>query len=170
MWNCFTTICCKFRVEKSRCDLDLDFFPLHINVPQYVTMSYMYYVAKTAKVLQHVKISLYNQPKPYFFQKLLWSHFWIDFNKFYTKTFSIVYILIVYLLIMFISPRFLCRPTALYIFARAVGRQRAMHTENSGFASPTLGQHISTFRGYRSLFSIRNPYINRFTNHFSIHS
>jgi hypothetical protein len=43
------------------------------------------------------------------------------------------------------------------------------HTENSGFASPTLGQHISTFRGYRILFSIRNPYINRFTNHFSIH-
>ena len=38
------------------------------------------------------------------------------------------------------------------------------------FASPTLGQHISTFRGYRILFSIRNPYINRFTNHFSIHS
>ena len=68
------------------------------------------------------------------------------------------------------SPRFLCRPTSLYIFARAVGRQRAMHTENSGFASPTLGQHISTFRGYQILFSIRNPYINRFTNHFSIHS
>ena len=37
-------------------------------------------------------------------------------------------------------------------------------------ASPTLGRHISTFRGYRILFSIRNPYINRFTNHFSIHS
>jgi hypothetical protein len=37
-----------------------------------------------------------------------------------------------------------------------------MHTENSGFASPTLGQHISTFRGYQILFSIRNPYINRF--------
>jgi hypothetical protein len=29
------------------------------------------------------------------------------------------------------SPRFLCRLTALYIFARAVGRQRAIHTENS---------------------------------------
>jgi hypothetical protein len=54
------------------------------------------------KVLQHVKKSLYNQPKPYFFQKLLWSHFWINFNQFYTKAFRIVYILIVYLLIMFI--------------------------------------------------------------------
>ena len=54
------------------------------------------------------------------------------------------------------SPRFLCRPTALYIFARAVGRQRAIHTENSGFASPTLGRRISTFRGYRILFSIIN--------------
>jgi hypothetical protein len=52
----------------------------------------------------------------------------------------------------------------------AVGRQSAIHTENSGFASPTVGQHISTFRGYRILFSIINPYINRFTNHFSIHS
>jgi hypothetical protein len=58
----------------------------------------------------------------------------------------------------------------IYGFAVAMGRQSAMHTENSGFASPTLGQHISTFRGYRILFSIRNPYINRFTNHFSIHS
>jgi hypothetical protein len=55
-------------------------------------------------------------------------------------------------------------------FARAVGRRRAIHMENSGFASPTLGQYISTFRGYRILFSIRNPYINRFINHFSIHS
>ena len=68
------------------------------------------------------------------------------------------------------SLRFLCRPTTLYIIARAVERQSAIYTENSGFASPTLGQHISTFRGYRILFSIRNPYINRFTNHFSIHS
>jgi hypothetical protein len=47
-------------------------------------------------------------------------------------------------------------PTTLYIFARAVERQSAIYTENSGFASPTLGQHISTFRGYRILFSIRN--------------
>jgi hypothetical protein len=37
-----------------------------------------------------------------FFKTLLWNHFWIDFNKFYTKTFRIVYILTVYLLIMFI--------------------------------------------------------------------
>ena len=73
-------------------------------------------------------------------------------------------------LITFDSPRFLCLPTTLYIFARAVERQSAIYTENSGFASPTLGQHISTFRGYRILFSIRNPCINLFTNHFSIHS
>jgi predicted permease len=38
---------------------------------------------------------------------------------------------------------------------------------NSGFASPTLCRQISTFCGYRILFSTRNPYINRFTNHFS---
>jgi hypothetical protein len=54
--------------------------------------------------------------------------------------------------------------------AGAVGRQSALHKENSGFAAPTLGRHISTFRGYRILFSIQIPYINRFTNHFSIHS
>jgi hypothetical protein len=41
-----------------------------------------------------------------------------------------------------------------YGVAVAVQRQRAMYTENSGFASPTLCQHISTFRGYRILFSI----------------
>ena len=54
--------------------------------------------------------------------------------------------------------------------AGAVGRQSALHKENSGFAAPTLGRHISTFRGYRMLFSIRNPYINRLTNDFPIHS
>ena len=54
--------------------------------------------------------------------------------------------------------------------AGAVGCQRTLHKENSGFASTTLGRHNSTFRGYRISFSIRNPYINRFTNHFSIHS
>jgi hypothetical protein len=51
---------------------------------------------------------------------------------------------------------------------RAVGCQSALHKENSRFATPTLGWHISTFRGYQILFSIQNPYINRFTNHFSI--
>ena len=69
-------------------------------------------------------------------------------------------------IIIYHSPRFLCRPMA-FFFARAVGRQRALHKENSRFAAPTPGQHISTFCGYRILFSIRNPYINRFTNHFS---
>jgi hypothetical protein len=41
----------------------------------------------------------------------------------------------------------------IYKVAVAIQRQRVIHTENSGFASPTLGQHISTFRGYRILFS-----------------
>jgi hypothetical protein len=41
----------------------------------------------------------------------------------------------------------------IYKVAVAVQRQSVIHTENSGFASPTLGQHISTFRGYRILFS-----------------
>jgi hypothetical protein len=61
------------------------------------------YVQNVAKSIATCKKkSLYNQPKPYFFKKLLLSHFWIDFNTFYTNTFRIVYILIVYLLIMFI--------------------------------------------------------------------
>ena len=30
-----------------------------------------------------------------------------------------------------VSPRFLCRPTTLYIIARAVERQSAIYTENS---------------------------------------
>ena len=68
------------------------------------------------------------------------------------------------------SPRFLCRPTLFVRLAGPVGRQSALHKENSGFAATTLGWHISTFRGYQILFSIQNPYINRFTNHFSIHS
>ena len=40
-----------------------------------------------------------------------------------------------------------------FFYARAVGRQRALLKENSGFASPTLGRHISTFCSYRILFS-----------------
>jgi hypothetical protein len=70
----------------------------------------------------------------------------------------------------FHSPRFLCRPTAFFRLAGAMGRQRALHMENSRFAAATLRRHISTFRGYQILFSIQNPYINRFANHFSIHS
>jgi hypothetical protein len=61
-----------------------------------------------SKVFGNVKKSLCNQPKPYFFKKLLWSHFWINFNIFYTKTFGIVCILFVYLLIMFIWVVFIC--------------------------------------------------------------
>ena len=41
--------------------------------------------------------------------------------------------------------------------AGAVGRQSALHQENSGFAASTLGRHIFMFRGYRILLSIRNP-------------
>jgi hypothetical protein len=47
------------------------------------------------------------------------------------------------------SPRFLCRPTAFFQLAGAVGRQRALHTENSRFAHATLPWHISTFCDYR---------------------
>jgi hypothetical protein len=36
------------------------------------------------------------------------------------------------------SPRFLCRPTTLYIIARAVERQSAIYTENSWFAYSNL--------------------------------
>ena len=43
--------------------------------------------------------------------------------------------------------------------AGAVGRQSALHKENSRFVAPTPGRHISTSRGYQILFSIRNPYI-----------
>ena len=54
------------------------------------------------------------------------------------------------------SPRFLCRLTALIKLLVAVQRQSVLYTENSGFTSPTLCQHISTFHGYRILFSIIN--------------
>jgi hypothetical protein len=43
-----------------------------------------------------------------FLKKLLWSHFWIDFYKCYTKTFGIVFILIGYLLIMLLWVIFIC--------------------------------------------------------------
>jgi hypothetical protein len=46
------------------------------------------------------------------------------------------------------------------------GTSESSTYENSGFAAATLRWHISTFRAYRIVFSIRNPYINHFTNHF----
>jgi hypothetical protein len=61
---------------------------------------------------------------------------------------------------LFFPTHFVLFPSAL-----AVGRQSTLHKENNGFAAPTLGRHISTFRGYRILFSIQNRYIIRFTNH-----
>ena len=54
--------------------------------------------------------------------------------------------------------------------AGTVGRQSALHKENSGFAAQLWVGTFPRFVAIRFLFSIRNPYINRFTNHFSIHS
>jgi hypothetical protein len=79
------------------------------NVNKHIDIKFsVQYVAKSIAICKAK--SLYNQPKPYicFSYFLLWSHFWIDFNKFYTKAFRIVYILIVYLLIMFIWVVFIC--------------------------------------------------------------
>ena len=81
--------------------LSMIHFQLYFYYRLYLLFAHVHY-SMWPKVLQHVKKSLYNQPNTYFFKKNLWSHFWIDFNKFYTKTFRIVYILIVDLLIMFI--------------------------------------------------------------------
>jgi hypothetical protein len=65
---------------------------------------------------------------------------------------------------------FYVTPTCISLSNSRLVTFRALHKENSGCTAPTLGRHISTFRGYQILFSIRNPYINRFTNHFYIHS
>ena len=69
-----------------------------------------------------------------------------------------------------LSPRFLCRLTAL-IMLLSPFKDRAWYIRKpSNLPHRSYARHISTFRGYRFLFSIRNPYINRFTNYFSIHS
>ena len=60
---------------------------------KYISSSRVQYVSN---YIGECKTFLYNQPKPYFFKIFLWSHFAIDFNKFYTTTFRIVHILIVY--------------------------------------------------------------------------
>ena len=54
--------------------------------------------------------------------------------------------------------------------AGTVGRQSALHKEISGFAAQLWVGTFPRFVAIRFLFSIRNPYMNRFTNHFSIHS
>jgi hypothetical protein len=45
-----------------------------------------------AKSIATCKKNSYIINQNHFFFKLLWSHFCIDFNKFYTKTFRMVYI------------------------------------------------------------------------------
>jgi hypothetical protein len=52
-----------------------------------------------------------------------------------------------------------------YGVAVAVERQRAIYTDYSGFASPALGRHISTFRGYRTfcIISFCSALIYRWT-------
>ena len=68
------------------------------------------------------------------------------------------------------SPIFLCRPTALLCHCQSRGTSESSTYGKQRICPPNLGQHISTFRGYLILFSTRNPYINCFTNNFSIHS
>jgi hypothetical protein len=68
------------------------------------------------------------------------------------------------------SPRFLCRLTALIKLLVAVQRQRVIYTETTEFASPAIGSahfHVSWLSDF---IFYHKPYINRFTNHFSIHS
>ena len=68
------------------------------------------------------------------------------------------------------SPRFLCRLTALIKLLVAVQRQRVLCTETIEFASPAIGSahfHVSWLSDF---IFYHKPYINRFTNHFSIHS
>jgi hypothetical protein len=76
-------VCCKENSEKchSRMPVNIIFFITKQNTVIY---------QKYWKMSKKIHIQMYNQPKPYFFLNLLWSHFWIDINKFYTKTFKIV--------------------------------------------------------------------------------
>ena len=71
-------------------------------------------------------------------------------------------------LIFDISPRFIPLPSDGFLFdllepwdVRALSIMKT--------ADLLLQLRVGTFHGYLILFSIRNPYINRFTNHFSIH-
>ena len=124
-----TTNTCKLRLFQGIFFLNIIYFYKKIKGKcccirkNYTSFRFVNIHSHLSKVFGNVKKSLYNQSKPYFFKKLLWSHFWIDFNKFYTKTFRIVYILIVYLLIMFMM-HFLLTGILLekksFIFIRAI--------------------------------------------------
>jgi hypothetical protein len=54
------------------------------------------------------------------------------------------------------------------LFIRLAGDVRVLNIWKT--ADLPLQLCVDTFRGYRILFSIRNPYINRFANRFSVHS
>ena len=69
-----------------------------------------------------------------------------------------------------LSPRFLCRPTTLYIIARAIGRQERNIYGKQLICLTSSGSahfHVSWLSDF---INYQKPYINRFTNHFSIHS
>ena len=68
------------------------------------------------------------------------------------------------------SPRFLCRSTTFYILLLSVNVRELAISKTADFPAHLSCGTFSTFCGYRILFSIQNPNINRFTNHFSIHS
>jgi hypothetical protein len=69
------------------------------------------------------------------------------------------------------SPRFLCRPTAFCSTLLEPWDVRVLSIRKT--ADLPLQLLVGTFPCFVAigfLFFIRNPYINRFTNHFSIHS
>ena len=69
------------------------------------------------------------------------------------------------------SPRFLCRPTAFCSTLLELWDVRVLSIRKT--ADLPLQLLVGTFPRFvviGFLFFIRNPYINRFTNHFSIHS
>ena len=89
-------------------------------------------------------------------------------------TFKIVFTLDVFLVLKpqctANSSRFLCRLTALIKLLVAIQRQRVLYTETIEFASPAIVSahfHVSWLSDF---IFYHKPYINRFTNHFSIHS
>jgi hypothetical protein len=79
-----------------------------------------------------------------------------------------------YFLLLFCTPvyrpRFLCRPTAFFSTCWSRGTSESSTYGKQRICRCNSASTHFTFRGYRILLSIRNPYINHFTNDFSIHS
>jgi hypothetical protein len=78
--------------------------------------------------------------------------------------------IVIWLCVLKSSPRFFCRLTAFFSTCWSRGTSESSTYGKQRICRCNFASTHFHVRGYRILFAIRNPCINRFANHFSIHN